>query len=150
MGHYAAEIFPEGKDKFNRDLELSRKKELKQYFQLLKEIEGIISKNHIRLEDINLNEELVIYAPLQGRSKYNFDNLEHSPIIKSFFNSFGVCDPLYWLSYKNEFIAYDKQIITCFNAELGKDLETSLIQVSKPVTFDWNPILIPIQYFQKK
>jgi hypothetical protein len=150
MGHYAAEMFPEGKDKFNRDLELSRKRELKQSLQILREIENIISKNPIKLEDIELNEELVIYEPLKRRSKYNFDHFEHSPIIKSFFNSFNVCDSLYCLSYKDKFIVYGKQIITYFEVELRKDLETSLIQVSKPVTFDWNPTLIPIQYFQKK
>jgi len=112
-------------------------KRLKQDSKLSKEIEEITSQNPLTIEDIVLDEELTLYEPLKGKSRYNFNNLKDPPIIRDFFDSLYPFCPLHLLASKDKFIVYDK------------DLKTNSVLITKPVWTDPNPAWIPCKYLQK-
>jgi len=142
MGHYCAEMFPNGED---RDFSY---RWAKYQQECAREIEEIISKNPIKFEEIKLGEKLSLYAPLKSLSKIRFDNEGEFHKIRELFDcrmkyySWG----LWALSYIDDFTVYDKRV------DLYRETEKHpLIRINKiNREFDWLQYWVGVKYFEKK
>ena len=142
MGHDYAEMFPSGEDlTFNqRWVNYQRR--------CAREISEIIKDNPITFEELNIGDELTLYAPLKGLSKIRFDNKGEFHRMRELF---GCREKVYsfemWTLYwADDFKIYDKR-------ETKDNLENKTfpqIRIDKPRIFDFPQFWINIQYFEKK
>ena len=105
MGHYAAEMSPDGEDKTfdQRWADYQRACAI--------EISKLVKNNPIKFEEINIGDELTLYSPLKELSKIRFDNRGEFHRIRELFGcrakvySFEMWT-LYWA---DKFRVYDKR-----------------------------------------
>jgi hypothetical protein len=150
MGHYYAEMFPNGEDHTFHQRYFDYQRECG------KEIDDIIQKNPIKFEEINIGDELTIYEPLKGLSKITFDKKEERHKIRELFD----CRAKYYgwdlwaLAHTDNFTVYDKRV------DIYRDIEKNpLIRISAPpkqfgkyAPIDWVTVQhwVSPKYFQKK
>ena len=141
MGHYAAEMSPDGEDKTfdQRWVNYQRACAI--------EISKLVRNNPIKFEEINIGDELTLYSPLKELSKIRFDNRGEFHRIRELFGcrakvySFEMWT-LYWA---DKFRVYDKR-------EVKDNLENKTfpqIRIDKPRIFDFPQFWVGIEYFEK-
>lgn len=134
MGHYFVDMFPNG-----RDLDFPRRwAEYKQ--ACAREIDGIISKNKINLEDIKIGDWLKLYSPLEEKSRVSFDGSNPYEIKEYFGSSFGLFGfEMRGLKYGGRFTVYDKR---------EKDQQVRISKIPPKSSFDFFPVWVSIKYFE--
>ncbi len=142
MGHYYAEMFPDGEDKTFDQRWADYQK------ACAIEISNLVRNNPIKPEEINIGDELTLYFPLKELSKIRFDNRGEFHRIRDLFGcrakvySFEMWT-LYWA---DNFKIYDKR-------EVKDNLENKTfpqVRIDKPRIFDFPQFWVNIQYFEKK
>ncbi len=140
MGHYYAEMFPNGEDKTFGFRWADYQK------ACAREISDIIKENPIKLDEVEIGDELTLYEPLKGLSKIRFDDEGEFHKIRELFGSRAKYSSWEFWSLANcdNFTCYDKRIVTCDGKEFPE------VRTDKPRKFDWPQFWLPLKYFQKK
>jgi hypothetical protein len=150
MGHYYAEMYPNGEDHdFGTRWANYQKKRAT-------EINKIISQNPIEFEEISIGDKLSIYAPLKGLSKIRFNDQGEFLPIRDLFD----CRSRYYswemwnLALFDEFTVYDKkEVKDSLGGKTHSQIRTNVIpREGSNYNLDW-PMFehwISIKYFQKK
>ncbi len=142
MGHYYGEMFPRGEDKtfHQRWADYQRECAI--------EISEIIKNNPIKFEEVNIGDELTLYAPLKELSKVRFDNEGEFRRIRELFGArakfYGF--EMWALSWGDNFKVHDKR-------EVKNNLENKTypqVRIDKSRDFDFPQYWVGIKYFSKK
>jgi len=151
MGHYYAEMFPNGRDTTFDQRYFDYQRECG------KEIDKIIRKNPIKFEEVNIGDGLTLYEPLKGLSAIRFDDEGEFHKIRDLFS----CRAKYYnlnlwsLATCDNFTVYDKRVDTYHDTEKhpliridipAKNIPGRLKIIDFPVFQHW----VSIKYFQKK
>ena len=144
MGHYYAEMFPNGRD----DTFNFRYAKYKQ--ECVKEISDIIKNNPISFEEIDVGDKLTLYSPLKELSKIKFDNLGEYHKIRERFSLdaqiYGI--EMSSLSWIDKFKVYDKREMKLNDTENTKWYEVRIDEPDEKA-FQPFPRWINIRYFEK-
>ena len=134
MGHYAAEMSPDGEDKTfdQRWADYQRACAI--------EISKLVKNNPIKFEEINIGDELTLYSPLKELSKIRFDNRGEFHRIRELFGcrakvySFEMWT-LYWA---DKFRVYDKrEVRDNLEKKLFRRLELTSPEFLTFLNFGW-------------
>ena len=134
MGHYAAEMSPDGEDKTfdQRWVNYQRACAI--------EISKLVRNNPIKFEEITIGDELTLYSPLKELSKIRFDNRGEFHRIRELFGcrakvySFEMWT-LYWA---DKFRVYDKrEVRDNLEKKLFRRLELTSPEFLTFLNFGW-------------